>query len=158
VPLPPWTSLDQAGITGGHVLYLRDIVEGEADEPVLLSLDEAISDAVDGLGRWAWTPRSRAATVFTLGMAWLVAALLTAALAPGRSSPLALGGLALGAGSMSAIVAAVAFRRDWPLPAQLPLALAMSVIPEFAVVGASIGRHAVPAAAAGGALAGAALR
>lgn len=154
-PLPLVTSLDQAGITDGQVLYLRDVAAGEADEPVMFTLEEAVSDAAEGFGRWAWTPRSRAATGVALGMAWLVAALIAAAWGAPSASRLAPGGLGIVAGIASAVCAAVASRRGWPVPGPLRLALAVSVIPEFAVAGASIGGHAAPATAAGGALAGA---
>src|ERR1700722_19642994 len=62
-PFPLHASLDQAGVLDGQVLYLRDLAAGEANEPVVLDIAEAVEEATDELGRWAWTPRSRDVTM-----------------------------------------------------------------------------------------------
>jgi type VII secretion integral membrane protein EccD len=153
-PLPLQSSLDQAGILDGQVLYLRDLAAGEADEPVVLDLDEAVEEAADQLGRWAWTPRSRSVAMLAAGAAWLVAALLILAVHPDGISPRLLSGLAIGAGTASAAVAAAVTRQRPPAPGPARLALALSVVAEFAVGGGFLLGHPTPVAVAGGAAAG----
>jgi type VII secretion integral membrane protein EccD len=160
-PLPLASSLDAAGISDGHVLYLRDIAAGEADEPVVLDIDEAVADASQRFSRWAWTPRARAMTELGLGGGWLTGTLIAVAVLSGR---LPAGGLRLvsamgvAAGIVSASLAAVARQRDWPVPTPLRLGLALSVVPEFAVAGAELAGHsAAPPLIALAAAAGAAL-
>lgn len=153
-PFPLHSSLDQAGILDGQVLYLRDLAAGEADEPVVLDIEEAVAAATDELGRWAWTPRSRSAALLAGGAGWLAAALIILAAAPGGISARLLSGLAIGAGAASAAVAAVVTRQRRPVPAPAGLALALSVVAEFAVGGGFLPGHPAPAAVAGGAAAG----
>jgi type VII secretion integral membrane protein EccD len=152
-PFPLQSSLDQAGVLDGQVLYLRDLAAGEADEPVVLDLDEVIEAAADELGRWAWTPRSRSVTLLAAGAGWLMAALIVLAVRPGGISPRLLSGLAIGAGTASAAVAAAVTRRRLA-PAPAGLALALSVVAEFAVGGGFLPGHPTPVAVAGGAAVG----
>ena len=154
-PLPLAASLDQAGVTDGQVLYLRDIAAGEADEPVVLDLDEAVSDAAERLGWWAWTPHSRAVTGLVVGALWLVAALLAAAFGVAHGSPRELSGLSIAAGLLSAAFAAVVSRRHWPIPGPACLALGLSAVPELAVGGGFLlGGHGSAVGFAAGAVAG----
>jgi type VII secretion integral membrane protein EccD len=155
-PFPLAASLDQAGVTDGQVLYLRDVAAGEADEPVVLGLDEAVSDAAERLGWWAWTSRSRALTGMAIGILWLVAALVATAFDSAGTSPKELSGLAIATGLLSAVLAAVASRRRWPVPGPLGRALAVSAVPEFAVAGGFlVPGHGSAVAFAAGAVAGA---
>ncbi|MFJ6199219.1 EsaB/YukD family protein [Micromonospora sp. NPDC092111] len=74
-PLPVTSSLASAGIVDGAVLYLRDVLDGEADEPVVRSVWEVVSDlGTSGRGpRWDIRAKGRAAML--LGAAWLVVSL-----------------------------------------------------------------------------------
>jgi len=160
-PLPLDSSLDAAGITDGHVLYLRDAAAGEADEPVVLDIDEAVAEASQQFSRWAWTPRARAMTELGLGGAWLTGTLIAVAVLSGQlpaGGPRLVSAMGVAAGIISGILAAVARQRDWPMPTPLRLGLALSVVPEFAVAGAELtGHSAAPPAIALAAAAGAAL-
>jgi type VII secretion integral membrane protein EccD len=140
-PFPLHASLDQAGVLDGQVLYLRDLAAGEANEPVVLDIAEAVEEATDELGRWAWTPRSRAVTMLAAAPCWLVAALIILAVRPEGSSPRLLSGLAIGIGLASAAVTAVITRRGWPVPAPLGMVLALSVVAEFAIGGGLLPGH-----------------
>jgi len=153
-PFPLQASLDQTGVLDGQVLYLRDLAAGEADDPVVLDIAEAVEEATDELGRWAWTPRNRAVTGLAAGACWLVAALIVLAVRPDGTSLRLLSGLAIGAGLASAAVAAVITRRREPVPAPLGLALALSVIAELAVGGGFLAGHPTVATVADGAAVG----
>jgi type VII secretion integral membrane protein EccD len=153
-PLPPAATLDQAGITDGQVLYLRDFAAGEGDEPVVLTLEEAVSDEADRLGLWAWTPRSRAVTTVLLGIVWLASVLTAAGREPALSTPAVAGALAFGVGIASVAAAALAARRQWPLPASVCLALALSAVPEFAFGSGFVAGGVSPAALSMGAAVG----
>lgn len=149
-PLPLHASLDQAGVLDGQVLYLRDLAAGEADEPVVLDIAEAVEEATDGLQRWAWTPRSRAVTMLAAASCWLVAALIILAVRPEGSSPRLLSGLAIGVGLATAAAAAVITRQSRPVPAPLGMALALSVVAEFAIGGGFLPGHPTLVAVADG--------
>lgn len=161
-PLPLETSLADAGITDGQVLYLRDAAAGEDDEPVVTDIDEAVVEAAGRFSR-PWTPRARAATELAAGAIWLAGAFGAFAVLAGRlpsDGPRLLGPLAIIAGIVSAAVAGTARRRSWPVPEWLRTVLAVAAIPQLAVAGAVLaGASARPAqlavAAAAGALAGA---
>lgn len=153
-PLPLQASLDQAGVLDGQVLYLRDLAAGEADEPVVVDIAEAVGEATDELGRWAWTARSRSVALLAIGACWLVAALILLAARPDGVSPRLLSGLAIGAGLVSAAVASIVTRQERPVPAPAGLVLALSVVAELAVGGGFLAGHPTPVAVAGGAAAG----
>jgi type VII secretion integral membrane protein EccD len=153
-PIPPSASLHEADVLDGATLYLRDAVEGEADEPVLTDLE----DLVDEVGGWErWSSRHRAFTVIGTGLAAVVAAV--AVLVLGSPDASAAGPVALLAGLGAALLAGTAGRRGWPVPAPLRLAVALAAVPLLTLAGYALpvtrqGSGAAVIAAAAGALVG----
>jgi hypothetical protein len=130
-PISPGTSLTDAAVRDGTTLYLRDVVEGETDEPLVTDVGELVEDAGD---RWPrWNARHRALAVLGVGLGALLAAL--AALVLGSPDSPASGLSAIVSGFGLALIAGVAVRRDWPVPAPLRLAVALAACPVLALAG-----------------------
>jgi type VII secretion integral membrane protein EccD len=132
--LPVTTSLADAGIVDGQVLYLRDVLAGEEDEPVVRPVWEIVSDlGQTGPGR-RWDTRARGRTAMLLGTCWLLAALTWLAVT-GHGGHL-VGPLAGVVGIGLAVTARLL--RPYPrvLPRGLRVALGSGVVP--ALVLASI--------------------
>lgn len=131
-PLPLETSLAAAGIVDGAVLYLRDILEGDADEPVVQSVYEVVSDvSSNGLGP-PWDTRAKGRAAILLGAVWLLCSLGYLGIT-GRNWPfpevlLAVTGLGLAATARGLA--------PYPrvLPRRLRIALACSAIPAMILV------------------------
>jgi type VII secretion integral membrane protein EccD len=139
--LPPDSSLADAEITDGQVLYLSDARAGENDEPVVTDVAESVTEEVKRTGR-LWTSRARATATLCAGASWLVVTIAAAAVVFGRTStvePRLLGGMGLVVTIVSVVVAGTARQRSWPLPGWLRTALAASAIPELAAAGALLG-------------------
>jgi type VII secretion integral membrane protein EccD len=156
--LPLESSLADAGITDGQVLYLRDAAAGEDDQPVVTDVDEAVIEAADRFSL-PWTPRARAATQLAASAIWLAGTLGAFAVLSGRlpaGAPQLLGALAIVLGIVCATLAGTARQRAWPVPEWLRTVLATAAIPLLAVAGAMVaGGNPTPpvlatAAAAGG--------
>jgi type VII secretion integral membrane protein EccD len=73
-PLPLSISLTEAGIVDGQVLYLRDLLSAEGDEPVIRSVGELVAEFGDSRGGIRWNTPARARALVLLGGAWLIAA------------------------------------------------------------------------------------
>jgi type VII secretion integral membrane protein EccD len=131
-PFPPERSLAELGIADGQVLYLRDLLAGELDEPVVLDVAEQVAQASGQFLDRPWNPLARAATALVFGLAWLIAALLAL---PGRHAVPAtvVGGGAVAAGVLLPMTAWAARERRWTVPEPLRLLLALSAAPAFAV-------------------------
>jgi type VII secretion integral membrane protein EccD len=161
-PLPLESSLADAGITDGQVLYLRDAAAGEEDDPVVTDVDEAVVEAADRFSS-AWTPRVRAATELAAGAIWLAGTVGAFGVIAGRMpavAPRLLSALGIVAAIVSATLAGTARQRSWPVPKWVRTALAVAPIPLLAasaalLTGASATPAQVAAAAAAGALVGA---
>ncbi|MFL6055087.1 MAG: EsaB/YukD family protein [Actinoallomurus sp.] len=130
-PFHPSISLLEAQVVDGATLYLKDLVEGETDGPVITELEDLVGEVQDQWDRW--NGRHRALTVIGLGAAGFVAAL--AALVLGVPDPAVGGLIAIVAGFALALVAGVATRRGWPMPARLCLAVALAAVPVLALAG-----------------------
>ena len=118
------TSLHDARITDNTTLYLRDTAAGETDEPLTTDVLEVIEHAGQGP---RWNARHRAFTMLGIGLGGLVAAVATLALtspASRFSSP-----TAILSGIVLAAAAALATRRDWPVPAPARLTMALALCP-----------------------------
>lgn len=159
-PLPIESSLADAGITDGQVLYLRDATAGEDDDPVVTDVDEAVVEAADRFGT-LWTPRVRAATELVGGATWLAGTVGAFAVISGRmpaAAPGLLSTLGLVAAIVSAALAGTARQRSWPVPDWLRTVLAVAPVPLLAASAALLTNAAAPpqvaAAAAAGALVG----
>jgi type VII secretion integral membrane protein EccD len=137
--LRPASSLAAAGVLDGSVLYLRDVLEGESDEPLVLDIDEQVGVAVDDLGTRPWNRPTRAAAALCVGVLWLTGTALAASLTVprGRAALPVVIALVAGLGAMAA--GWLARVRPWPLAAGLRMALALCAIPDLAVAGALLG-------------------
>jgi type VII secretion integral membrane protein EccD len=138
-PLPSSMSLLEAQVVDGATLYLRDLVAGETDGPLITDLEDAV---VEESGRWdRWNGWHRALTAAVLGILGFLAALATFVLtAP--DEPLA-GLVAVVAGFALVLVAGLATRKDWPVPPLLRVGLALTAVPVLALAG-----YALPVARA----------
>ena len=154
-PFPVQFSLDQVGVHDGQLLYLRDTAASEVDDPVVLDMDEAVSEAAGQPGMWPWDPRNRAVTWLVIGALWLIAA---AAVGAARHDHGLIAALTAVTAVTFAAVAGAAARRRWPVPGAVSLLLAVSAVPTLALAGGLVGNgHAAAAAVAGGAVIGAVL-
>jgi hypothetical protein len=106
------------------VLYLRDVADGEADEPVVTDIEQVVDDSTDALGRLRWNQRAAAITLLAVGAGWLVAMVGLLAVGPHRT---------VGAATLSAVVAfavpalaAFGRARRWPVPAGVWPGLALA--------------------------------
>ncbi|MCP2263273.1 type VII secretion integral membrane protein EccD [Promicromonospora thailandica] len=155
-PLPPSMSLLEAQVVDGATLYLRDLVAGETDGPLVTDLEDAV---VDEGGRWErWSGWHRALTAVVLATLGFLAAVATFVVTT-PDSPLA-GLVAAAYGSALVLVAGLATRKDWPVPAPLRVGLALVAVPALALAGyalpvSRVSENAAVVAAAGGAAIGA---
>ncbi|GAA0486383.1 hypothetical protein Ade02nite_10140 [Paractinoplanes deccanensis] len=131
-PLPVEKSLAAAGIPDGTVLYLRDALAGEGDEPVVRGVWEVVEE-VGSAGRGPrWDSRARARAAVLLGAAWLLVTLsLLGFTDHGRSAA----GAALAvAGIGFAVTARLLGGHPRVLPGPLRAALGCAVVPAMTVV------------------------
>jgi WXG100 protein secretion system (Wss), protein YukD len=140
-PLPSSVSLEGAGIADGQLLYLRDLTEGEYDEPVLLEVDEQVASTLDRISGPRWAPAIMASVTLIVSAVWLTAAaifwLLTA-----RDDRTLAGAVALGAGCALAAAAWLGRSRGLGVSRVMRLILAVSVVPCWASAGWFIGLNA----------------
>ena len=139
-PFSPSLSLLEAQVVDGATLYLRDLVAGENDGPLITDLEEAV---VEESGRWErWSSWHGALSAAVLGLLGYLAALVSMVMtAP--DNPLA-GLLALLSGFSLVLVAGLAARKDWPVPPRLRTGLALAAVPALALAG-----YALPVSRAG---------
>jgi hypothetical protein len=146
-PLPPFASLDMAGVTDGQVLYLCDLAEGEYDEPLVLEVSECVAETVERMGNRRWTVGSAARAALVLSVAWAVASSASWLLTEQSHGTVA-GLLALLAGVALIVTAWLGQAERFGFTRMLRLALAMSAVPCLAVtgwfagLGSSGGHHA----------------
>jgi len=152
-PIPPGVSLLEAEVVDGATLYLRDVVEGETDEPVVTDLDELAEEVRDGWDRW--NARHRVYTTIGVGLAILLGAVVLPAFTAPHSPLTAF--IAVIAASGVALAGGSAARREWTVPAPLQVAVAMAACPLFAIAGHAISPpgHAAAAGCVVGAVVGA---
>lgn len=130
-PFPPSISLLEAQVVDGATLYLRDLVEGETDGPLITELEDMVSEVGDQGERW--NSRHRALTIAGIGAGGLVASLAALVLSA-PDSPLT-GFVAIVSGFALAFIAGIATRRGWPVPERLRLAVALAACPVLALAG-----------------------
>ena len=138
-PLAPAGSLVAAGVVDGAVLYLCDVLEGEADEPLVLEIDEQVDEAVERLGTRPWDRPARAAAAYSAGALWLAAVTIGAAVTVPRAQAALPSLLGLFAGVFATAVAWGARKRSWALPGWIRLATVLCAIPDFAFAAARLG-------------------
>ncbi|MFF5076584.1 type VII secretion integral membrane protein EccD [Actinoplanes sp. NPDC000266] len=131
-PLPIESSLAEAGVADGTVLYLRDVLAGEGDEPVVRGVWEVVEEVGDaGLGP-RWDARARARAAVLLGAVWLLATLSYLGFnAHGRS---AAGAVLAVAGIGFAVTARIVGAHPRVLPDPLRTALGCAAVPAMTVV------------------------
>ncbi|MFI7608279.1 EsaB/YukD family protein [Micromonospora sp. NPDC049366] len=131
-PLPLTSSLSSAGVVDGAVLYLRDVLDGEADEPVVRSVWEVVSElGKAGRGsRWDLPAKGRSAIL--LGAAWLLFALGYLTIADRGRVLVGVSAATIGVG----FAVAARLLRPYPrvLPGGLRTLLGCAVIPCMALV------------------------
>ncbi|MFE0464922.1 EsaB/YukD family protein [Kitasatospora sp. NPDC058965] len=133
-PFAPERSLAELGVADGQVLYLRDLLAGELDEPVVLDVAEQVAQASNQWLDRPWDASARAATALAVGLAWLAAVLLAlAGLRP--VGPVAVGAAAAVAGTVVPLLAWVAGERRWSVPPALRIGAALTAVPALAVAG-----------------------
>jgi type VII secretion integral membrane protein EccD len=130
-PLPLTATLAQAGIVDGQVLYLRDLLAAEGDEPVIRSVGELVAEFGDRRDAIRWDTPARIRALVLLGGAWLIAA-FTYLGVTGRGG-FGVAPLAAIAGLMMAGTARVLGRYPHVLAPPLRSALGCGVIPCMAL-------------------------
>jgi type VII secretion integral membrane protein EccD len=131
-PFSPGSSLDESGVVDGAVLYLRDVVEGEYDSPIVADVEELVEEAAK-TGR-SWNARNRAASVLNCGLAAVLAGIIALAVRTPAGSP-AVGVIAIVSGFALPMAAWAAGRNAWPVPGTLRLAFALAGCPVLALAG-----------------------
>ena len=136
--LPLESSLAAAGVVDGEVLHLRDLLAGEADEAVVLDLDEEVTEAAARFGTQPWNRANRAVALMGVAAGWLLAVgvLLTVALP--RSQDLLPGLLLLACAVTAGGIAFAARRAAWPVPVGLRLLTALVTVPDAAFAAARL--------------------
>jgi type VII secretion integral membrane protein EccD len=133
-PFPPNMSLLEAQVVDGATLYLRDVVEGEADGPLVTDLEEIVEETAEQWDRW--NSRHRAMTVIGVALGAFLAA-LTVMVIGAPDAPLT-GLAAIASGFGLALLGGLASRRGWPIPAPLRIAVAISACPALALAGYAV--------------------
>lgn len=139
--LAPSSSLRQAGIVDGQVLHLRDLTDGEYDEPLRLEAEELVGQAASRAGGPRWDRHTRMAALLAFTALWFA----------GTTVAWAAGSLPRGGGAgLAAVCAALlpaclawAVRRPGSrlnVPAGVTIGLALTAVPGLAVAGLFLGR------------------
>ncbi|GAB2800000.1 hypothetical protein GCM10027176_00060 [Actinoallomurus bryophytorum] len=136
-PFEPHQSLEAAGVLDGTTLYLRDVLQGESDGPVVADIAEQLAEIDDdGI---AWNARARAYTTVALGL--LIVLLAAGALGAGDQEAPVLGPVLFATGVASAVLAWAAGAKAWPVPGLLRLVMAMVTCPLLGLAALSLPLH-----------------
>ncbi|MGW3633514.1 type VII secretion integral membrane protein EccD [Streptomyces sp. NPDC005122] len=133
-PLPPETSLRDAGIVDGSTLHLRDFAAGEFDEPVVTDLEESVEQVGNGAGRWG--RHLRAHTSLILGVLSVTAGFAT--LVVRHPAQPAVGVTAIAVAFALVMLGWHATRQGWSLPQSVRLAMVEAAIPLLAMAAVSL--------------------
>lgn len=133
-PFAPERSLAQLGVVDGQILYLRDVVAHEFDEPVVHDVGERVSEVAERFLERRWDVRARVVTVMAIGLCWLVAVLVVLA-SRGQPAGSVLADVAVTAGLVLPSLAWVGAERRWPVPSRMREALALTAVPLLALGG-----------------------
>jgi hypothetical protein len=136
-PFPPERSLAELGVFDGAVLYLRDVIAEEFADPVVHDVAERVAEVAESRLHRRWDARARTLTVFSLGLGWLLAALIVLA-ARHQAGIATLEDLSVVFGILLPILAWTATERDWPVPRPLRSAMALSAVPLLALAARTI--------------------
>jgi type VII secretion integral membrane protein EccD len=133
-PFHPSLSLAEAKVVDGATLYLRDLVQGETDVPLITDVEELVMEAND---RWAhWDSRHAVMTTISVGLGVVIAALAMLVIEEPDTPSSGLAAIFFGIGFIT--LAGFSVRRDWAVPALLRRALALSACPALALAGYAI--------------------
>ena len=146
--LAPTLSLAGAGVIDGQVLYLRDVTDGEYDEPVVMDVEELVAEASDRVGGPRWNNPVRAAAAVVAGLGLLVAAPLQAAADGGASGGSLPGAIAVFTALFLPFLAWTARRSGWPVPALPRQLMAPAAAPALATAAWILLRPVLPPHAA----------
>jgi hypothetical protein len=128
---PVETSLAEAGVPDGQVLYLCDSARDPGTAPVVEDIEELVAtDAQEHRG----TLKDRGVLTVWLGVSWLTVASAVVALKPHRGDLVAAVGLILVSIVMLSIAWALNQKRV-KLPATAVLAISLSSVPQLAAAG-----------------------
>ncbi|GLZ16202.1 hypothetical protein Acsp04_64370 [Actinomadura sp. NBRC 104425] len=126
-PLQPDVTLGSAGVVDGETLYLRDLLEGEIDGPVVSDIEEEIAQLEDD--GTMWNARTRAYTTVVVGLLVLVGAAVALGAAGGAPGAVAAGVPLFATGLAAPLLAWNAAGKHWPVPAAVRTALAAAAAP-----------------------------
>ncbi|QFG21557.1 type VII secretion integral membrane protein EccD [Actinomadura sp. WMMB 499] len=126
-PFEPGASLGTAGVVDGETLYLRNVLDGEFDGPVVSDIEEEIAALEDDVVMW--NARSRAYTTVVLGLVVLAGAAVALAAGGGAAGAVAAGVPLFATGLAAPLLAWSAARKHWPVPAAVRTALAAAACP-----------------------------
>ncbi|MEV5704147.1 EsaB/YukD family protein [Actinoallomurus sp. NPDC052274] len=129
-PFDPGASLESVGVLDGETLYLRDVLAGELDGPVVAEIDEQIAELGDD--GTMWQARARAHTTLGIGLLILFAAAGALCADSGATGAVVAGVPLFAAGLVGALLAWTAGRKSWPVPTALRLAMAAAACPLLA--------------------------
>ncbi len=127
-PFAPERSLAELGVVDGQLLYLRDVIADEYEDPVVRDVGEQVAEAVEGGLHHRWDATARTITVMAFGLGLLISSLVVLALRH-QASTSALADIAVTSGLVLPALAWVAAERRWPVPSHLREALALSAVP-----------------------------
>ena len=130
-PIPVGSSLIDAGVTDGQVLYLRDVARDPGASPVVEDIGEIAADEAE---RQRERGNPRGPTLLSLGLLWLVLSAGVAAVRPGRG-PVSIAILLVLAG-IAAVCTGWALRETRSaVPRVLSTAVILAATPCFSVAG-----------------------
>ncbi|MFG1610851.1 EsaB/YukD family protein [Actinoplanes sp. NPDC049265] len=139
-PWPIETTLAEAGVSDGQVLYLRDSARDPGTSPVVEDIEELVAtDAKSHRG----TLEDRGVMTVWLGVGWLTITSALVAFRPQRGDLLAAVGFIL----VSLVMLGVAWglgQKRGRLPAAAVLGIAVSAIPQIAAAGGLLGQSVDP--------------
>ena len=86
-PFEPERSLGELGVLDGAVLYLRDVIEGEYQDPVVYDVGERVAEVAERRLHRRWDVRARNAAILAIGLGWLIAAAISPSRPPESALP-----------------------------------------------------------------------
>lgn len=131
-PFAPERSLRELGVVDGEVLYLADAISDEFTDPVVHDVAERVAEVAERTLHRRWDGPVRTVTALTLGLCWLIAALVALA-ARHQVGDGAVEAVAGAFGLVLPLLAWVATERRWPVPPYLCDVLALAAVPALAL-------------------------
>lgn len=127
--LAPGSSLLEAGVMDGEVLYLRNLARDPSKVPAVVDVDELVVDEADRLTR---VLPSRGHLLLSAGLMWLAA---SAVLLPAMHATSASAVAALALGAIALLVVGWGFEQTKSIRAPWPLTISCCAVPMLAAAG-----------------------